>query len=108
MSQVFFREAAYNVLRTKIDDEFLRRVSLLQTWFRARHHRKQFLLKRAAVSVLQVMFVHNTMFKISNSERYVLRINKNKLWVAQRDTNSMKRSFGYVAAKVWNEIINQV
>ncbi|CAB3980876.1 unconventional myosin-IXa-like [Paramuricea clavata] len=52
-TKVFFRETAYSVLRTKIDDEFLRRVSLLQGWFRALHYRKQFLQKRAAVSVLQ-------------------------------------------------------
>ena len=57
--QVFFRETAYNMLRTKIDDEFLRRVSVLQGWFRALHYRKQFLQKRAAVTVLQV-FLENS------------------------------------------------
>ena len=53
--QVFFREAAYNILRSKIDDEFLRRVSVLQGWFRALHYRKQFLQKRAAATLLQVL-----------------------------------------------------
>ena len=53
--QVFFRESVHDKLRTKIDDEFLRRVSLLQSWFRALHHRKQFLQKREAVRIIQVI-----------------------------------------------------
>ncbi|XP_046849566.1 unconventional myosin-IXa-like isoform X3 [Xenia sp. Carnegie-2017] len=55
-TKVFFRESVHDKLRTKIDDEFLRRVSLLQSWFRALHHRKQFLQKREAVRIIQVRY----------------------------------------------------
>ena len=37
------------------------------------------------------------------SVRYELRSNNNKLMLSKPKTNSMKRTFGYTAAKVWNE-----
>jgi hypothetical protein len=45
------------------------------------------------------------MFKLSNSVRYELRSNNNKLMLSKPKTNSMKRTstFGYAAAKLWNE-----
>ena len=43
------------------------------------------------------------MFKLSNSVRYELRSNNNKLMLSKPKTDSMKRTFGYAAAKVWNE-----
>ena len=43
------------------------------------------------------------MFKLHNSDRYELKNNKNKLMLLKPKTNSMKRTFGYAAAKVWNE-----
>ena len=43
------------------------------------------------------------MFKLSNSVRYELRSNNNKLMLSKPKTNSMKHTFGYAAAKVWNE-----
>jgi hypothetical protein len=39
--------------------------------------------------------------KLSNSDRYELRSNKNKLMLSKPKTNSMKRI--HAAAKVWNE-----
>jgi hypothetical protein len=41
-------------------------------------------------------------FKISNSERYDLRSKKN-LTLPKPKTNSMIRTFGCAAAKIWNE-----
>jgi hypothetical protein len=43
------------------------------------------------------------MFKLSNSARYELRNNNKKLMLSKPKTNSMKRTFGYAAAKAWNE-----
>ena len=45
----------------------------------------------------------SAMFKLFNSQRYDLRNNNNKLMLSKPETNSMKRTFGYAAAKVWNE-----
>ena len=42
-------------------------------------------------------------FKISNSERYDLRSNNTFLALPKPKTNSMVRTFGYAAAKIWNE-----
>ena len=42
-------------------------------------------------------------FKISNSERYDLRSNNKFLALPKPKTNSMVRTFGYAAAKIWNE-----
>jgi hypothetical protein len=42
-------------------------------------------------------------FKISNSERYYLRSNNKFLALPKPKTNSMVRTFGYAAAKIWNE-----
>ena len=42
------------------------------------------------------------MFKLSNSDSYNLRSNNNKLMLSKPKTNSMKRTFGYAAARVWN------
>jgi hypothetical protein len=35
--------------------------------------------------------------------RHELRSNNNKLMLSKPKTNSLKRTFGYAAAKVWNE-----
>ena len=44
----------------------------------------------------------SSMFQILKSDRYNLR-SKNKMLILSRPkTNSMKRTFGYTAAKVWN------
>ena len=43
------------------------------------------------------------MFKLCNSQRYELRSNNNKLMLSKPKTNSVKQTFGYAAAKVWNE-----
>ena len=40
--------------------------------------------------------------KISKSDRYNLRSNNKMLMLSKPKTNSMKRTFGYIAAKVWN------
>lgn len=53
--QVFFREKAYELLMTKIEAEIGRRVTQLQRWFRAMLCRKQFLQKRAAAVIIQVL-----------------------------------------------------
>ena len=42
------------------------------------------------------------MFKISNSDKYNLRSNNKMLMLSKPKTNSMKRTFGYAAAKDWN------
>jgi hypothetical protein len=42
-------------------------------------------------------------FKISNSERYDLRSNNKFLALPKPKTNYMVRTFGYAAAKIWNE-----
>jgi hypothetical protein len=47
------------------------------------------------------------MFKISNTEQYELRSNNNTLMLSKPRTNSMKRPFGYAAAKVWNQSNNK-
>ena len=44
----------------------------------------------------------STMFKISNSDKYNLRSNNKMLMLSKPKTNSMKRTFGYAAAKDWN------
>ena len=44
----------------------------------------------------------STMFKISNSDKYNLRSNNKMLILSKPKTNSMKRTFGYAAAKDWN------
>jgi hypothetical protein len=44
------------------------------------------------------------MFTMSNSERYDLRSNNSKLVLAKPKTNSLKRTFRYAAAKVWNQM----
>ena len=41
-------------------------------------------------------------FQVRGSDRYSLRSNKNMLTLAKPKTNAMKRSFTYMAAKVWN------
>ena len=41
----------------------------------------------------------STMFKISNSHKYNLRRNNKMLMLSKPKTNSMKRTFGYAAAK---------
>ena len=46
------------------------------------------------------------MFKLSNSDSYNLRSNNNKLMLSKPKTNSMKRTFGYAAARVWNNNTN--
>jgi hypothetical protein len=42
------------------------------------------------------------MFKISNSDKYNLRSNNKMLMLTKPATNSMKRTFGYAAAKDWD------
>jgi hypothetical protein len=42
-------------------------------------------------------------FKISNSERYDLRSNNKFLALPKPETNYMVCTFGYAAAKIWNE-----
>ena len=44
----------------------------------------------------------STMFKISNSDKYNLRSKNKMLMLSKPKTNSMKRTFGYAAAKDWN------
>ena len=44
----------------------------------------------------------SSMFKISRSDRYNLRSNNKMLMLSKPKTNSMKRTFGYTAAIVWN------
>ena len=44
----------------------------------------------------------STTFKISNSDKYNLRSNNKMLMLSKPKTNSMKRTFGYAAAKDWN------
>ena len=46
------------------------------------------------------------MFKLSDSNRYELRSNKTKLMLSKPKSNSMKRTFSYAAAKVWNKEID--
>ena len=42
------------------------------------------------------------MFHIANNENYDLRSNNKTLMLSKPKTNAMKRSFSYLAAKVWN------
>ena len=44
----------------------------------------------------------SSMFRISKSDRYNLRSNNKMLMLSKPKTNSMKRTFGCTAAKVWN------
>ena len=46
------------------------------------------------------------MFKLSDSNMYELRSNKTKLMLSKPKSNSMKRTFSYAAAKVWNKEID--
>ena len=43
-----------------------------------------------------------SMFHIANNENYELRSNDKTLMLSKPKTNAMKRSFSYLAAKVWN------
>jgi len=43
-----------------------------------------------------------SMFHIANNENYDLRSNNKMLMLSKPKTNAMKRSFSYLAAKVWN------
>ena len=44
----------------------------------------------------------NAMFRPSNRENYRLRDNNLVLMLSKPNTNAMKRSFSYAAAKIWN------
>ena len=44
----------------------------------------------------------NEMFKPLNRDHYQLRDNNLVLMLSKPKTNAMKRSFGYAAAKIWN------
>ena len=43
-----------------------------------------------------------SMFQITNNENYNLRSNNKMLMLSKPQTNALKRSFSYAAAKVWN------
>ena len=43
-----------------------------------------------------------SMFHIANKENYDVRSNNKTLMLPKPKTNAMKRTFSYLAAKVWN------
>ena len=49
----------------------------------------------------------NEMFQISSNDNYNLRSNNLVLKLSKPQTNAMKRSFSYVAAKIWNSQNNK-
>ena len=44
----------------------------------------------------------NEIFELSENEKYNLRSNNLMLMLSKPNTNAMKRSFSYAAAKIWN------
>ena len=60
----------------------------------------------AIETIIQCPETITDMFKLSDSNRYELRSNKTKLMLSKPKSNSMKRTFSYAAAKVWNKEID--
>nr|XP_060611556.1 unconventional myosin-IXa isoform X2 [Anolis sagrei ordinatus] len=70
-TMVFLKEQGRQLLQGLLHEEVLRRITLLQSWFRAMLHRRHFLNLRQAATVIQKNWRHYLLRKKAESEEAV-------------------------------------